>query len=319
MNAPLLRRCLLIATAIAAFPAGAQSLAEGLASSPAELRNAGPVERVAAELAGGGYAVAADAGATGDGSGFYVSAATLPARFQSASFNPASAHLDRSGTAGSSKLITAGWADPGASWWQPQVSYVLQQDPASAQTGFGATDIPGQDGRNALDAHNVAAEWSVSGLRLGYRLSNTLQRAIDSNVSRVAMCSQGRAAYAGRHPMDRLDLQLDFGTDQVRTVQAATAQSWASQTISAQWQFDAGVALSSSLYQGRAAATAASPAMRTQLADVTLTYALGRAARDDSVAYLRLEQQALAGDGIVFTSDAPQTSRRITVGLSMPF
>jgi hypothetical protein len=337
MNAPCLRRCLLAAAGFAALPAGAQNLADAgevVRTAAAGIRadteaasvggrSPGAVDGEAFAAEEGTQAVAGGDGAAGvpDTTGFYFTTTTMPARLQAGSVSPANAHLDRSGTTSSSRLIAAGWSDPGGSWWQPQVSCVLQQESASAQSTFGLADALSQDTRSALDAHNVSAEWNLSGWRVGYRLSSSAQRAIESSVAKTAVRGQGRAAYAGMRVTDRLDLQMDLGSDLVRDAQTGVSQTWAAQTISAQWRFDRGFALGSSIYRGRSAGTGTMPAMRTQLVDATLTYTLGRpsAPDADSQAYLRFEQQAVGGDGIVFTTDAPQRSRTVTVGLSFPF
>jgi hypothetical protein len=203
------------------------------------------------------------------------------------------------------------------------VSYVLEQDRAAVVSGFGGADLLSTDTRTTLLAHNFAAEWNLAGWRLGYRIASSVERSAEANRLLPVSRSIGRGAYLAWQPAEGFELQADFGGDTVRDLQAAASTRWRSRSVSAQWQLNGGYTLSSSLYESRSGESETMPALRSRLAEVSLSYAIGGAGRgaevQDARAYVRMERQSLRGEGISFSDATPQNSWSLTVGLSTAF
>lgn len=322
---PLRQSLIAAALALATVPAtaGTALIGGGLAAVSGALHVAAleAEDRGAVDAALGATEDVQAANAAVETPAVFFTATTLPTQSLSSIANPAAAHLDRSRQGGSSRLVSAGWSNPRGEWWEPSVSYAMQQDHSVVQSAFGGADSMGQDVQPTLTSHNLAAEWSFDKLRLGYRVGNSVERAAEANVTLPLSQSTGRGTFLGWQLTDRLDVQLDFGTDTVRDRVSGSSSSWRSRSISAQWKLDGGFALSASLFATRSVAGDAVPALKSRLAELSLSYAFGSPFSGDSgaQAYLRMERQSLSGDGIAFSADAPQKPWNIVVGVSMPF
>lgn len=256
-------------------------------------------------------------------SSLQVALTRLPTQALVGVFNPATAHLSRSILDTHAELVTVAWADPGARWWQPSVTYVLERDSSPVVSGFGPVRVVGAESRPTLVSHSLATEWSFSALRMGVRANDATEHSAALGVVAPQTRASGRGAYLAWAPWQGFELQYDQGQDRVRGLSNGSQSLWNSQSLSATWNLAERLELSSSYYRGRAVPSATMPALESRVMDLNLSYSLGdgagQAGGADARAYLRLERQALSGNGVIFTSDTPARNWAVSVGFNKPF